>query len=274
MRLLSWNLQWCRGMDGIVDPARVAGVARQLADPDVCCFQEVAQNFASLAGSAGEDQVALLAAGFPGYSAHFAWGVDVPDAAGGRRRFGNLILSRLQVRQVLRHSLPWPAQDGTPSMPRAAIEAVIEAPWGPVRVTTTHLEYYSDAQRAAQVERLLEVNREAMAHAGAGLSSRYSSGPFQPWLRAAGGILTGDLNMRPEDPLVARLRGSYVDAWEAAHPGAARPPTFQLHDSGAEAYCCDFVFVTPDLAPRIASARVDLETQASDHQPLIVEFRP
>lgn len=267
MRLVSWNLQWCRGMDGAVDPARVARVARQIADPDVCCFQEVAQNFDSLAGSSGEDQVMLLAAGFPGFSAHFAWGVDAPDRAGGRRRFGNLILSRLAVRQVLRHSLRWPAEDDVPGMPRVAIEAVVEAPWGPVRVTTTHLEYYSAAQRAAQVELLLEVNQEAIAHSRARPSDRYASGPFQPWPRPAAGILTGDFNMRPEDPLRARLRESYVDTCEAAHA-----PTFQVHEPGDEPYCCDYVFVTPDLAPRIASVRVDAQTQASDHQPVIVEF--
>ncbi|TAK47754.1 MAG: endonuclease, partial [Betaproteobacteria bacterium] len=39
MRLLQWNIQWCRGMDGVVDPARIARLARELCDPDVCCFQ-------------------------------------------------------------------------------------------------------------------------------------------------------------------------------------------------------------------------------------------
>jgi endonuclease/exonuclease/phosphatase family metal-dependent hydrolase len=73
---------------------------------------------------------------------------------------------------VLRHSLPWPAEDDTPSMPRVALEAVIEAPWGPIRVTTTHLEYYSGAQRAAQVARLRELNAEAQTHARARPSAR------------------------------------------------------------------------------------------------------
>jgi len=61
MRLLQWNLQWCRGIDGVVDPARIARVARELGDPDICCFQEVAVNFPALAGSSGEDQAMQLA---------------------------------------------------------------------------------------------------------------------------------------------------------------------------------------------------------------------
>lgn len=274
MRLLQWNIQWCRGIDGRVDPARIACVARALCDPDVCCFQEVADNFGELEGSAGENQVELLTREFPGYDCHFAHAVDVPDGKGGRRRFGNLILSRLPVWQVLRHSLPWPAHEGVPSMPRVALEAVIDAAWGLVRVTTTHLEYYSEAQRAAQIGRLRELHAEACAHARARPSERYDSGPFAPFARPASSILSGDFNMRPEDPLVSRLLQDYRDAWRVAHPREAHPPTFCLHgkEHGEAPYCCDFVFVSEDLAPRISSVRVDLECQASDHQPVVVEF--
>ena len=274
MRLLQWNIQWCRGMDGRVDPARIARVARELCDPDVCCFQEVAANFPALEGSSGEDQVALLSRELSEYEVHFAWAVDVPDGSGARRRFGNLILSRLPVRQVLRHSLPWPAHEGVPSMPRIALEAVIEAPWGLVRVTTTHLEYYSEAQRAAQVERLREIHAEACAYHRARPTDRYQSGPFAPFPRPASSILAGDFNMRPDDRLVAELAQDYRDAWRVAHPGEPHPPTFCLHgkEHGDAPYCCDFVFVSEDLAPRIAAVRVDLACQASDHQPVVVEF--
>lgn len=274
MKLISWNIQWCRGIDGHVDPARIARVARELCDPDVCCFQEVAVNFPALAGSAGENQAETLQAQFPGYGAHFASAVDIADGGGGRRRFGNLILSRLPVRQVLRHSLPWPPEDRVPSMPRIAIEAVMEAPWGPVSVTTTHLEYYSARQRAAQVERLCDIEAERNAHAGAAPSDAYSSGPFQPFPRPASSILTGDFNMRPDDPLLARMLQTRDDAWRIAHPGAPHPPSFHVHDSQDDdaPYCCDFVFVTSDLSSRISQVRVDAQTQASDHQPVIVEF--
>src|SRR6185503_7008033 len=123
VKLISWNIQWCRGVDGKVDPARIARVTQELCDPDVICFQEVAENYDSLAGSAGENQPALLEAHFRGYSVHFACAVDVPDGKGGRRRFGNMVLSRLPVRQVFNHSLPWPAETAVPNMPRVALEA-------------------------------------------------------------------------------------------------------------------------------------------------------
>ncbi|MBS0337985.1 MAG: endonuclease/exonuclease/phosphatase family protein [Proteobacteria bacterium] len=281
MKLLQWNIQWCCGMDGKVDPARIARVAREIADPDVICFQEVAVNYPALAGSSGEDQVALLRREFPGYTAVFGVGVEAPDDSGGRRQFGNLLLSRLPVRQAFRHTLPWPAEAGTPSMPRIAVEAVVEARFGLVRVITTHLEYYSARQRLAQVERLRELHREACGHARAKPSAEYDSGPFQPFERPRRALVTGDFNMKTDDPAYARMlapfEGSeprFVDAWAHANPGKRHPPTFCVFgkEYAKEPYCCDFVFATEDLAPRLRSVRVDVDTQASDHQPVMVEL--
>ena len=96
MKLLSWNIQWGRGADGVVDLQRTIAAIRTLGEFDVLCLQEVSVGFAGLHDDRRPvDEVAVLAAAFPGYSAHFAAGVDVPDGAGGRSRFGNLTLSRL-----------------------------------------------------------------------------------------------------------------------------------------------------------------------------------
>ena len=52
---------------------------------------------------------------------------------------------------------------------------------------------------------------------------------------------------------------------------SARQATFHLFD-GETPYCCDYVFVTPDLVPRLKSIRIDTQTQASDHQPVLLEL--
>jgi endonuclease/exonuclease/phosphatase family metal-dependent hydrolase len=282
MRLLSWNIQWCRGIDGRVDPSRIASEARRLADPDVLCLQEIADNYAALAGSRGENQAELLAQAFPGHAAACAWGVDLPDGAGGRRRFGNMILSRLPLGRILRHSLPWPPASGKPSMPRIALEAVIEAPFGPLRVTTTHLEYYAASHRAVQVERLRELHAEACGHARAPAARARGDGPFRSDPRPQSAILCGDFNLRPDDPLHARLQAPFddgtprlIDAWQSAHPGEAHPPSFRLYEParGEAPHCCDFVLVSEDLAPRIAAFSIDAGTQASDHQPVLLELK-
>ena len=51
MKLVTWNVQWCLGGDGRVDPARIVAEARAFADFDVLCLQEVACNFPALQGS-------------------------------------------------------------------------------------------------------------------------------------------------------------------------------------------------------------------------------
>ncbi|HEY1231476.1 MAG TPA: endonuclease, partial [Ramlibacter sp.] len=45
MRLLTWNTQWCCGLDGEVSPLRIVRVARELLDFDVLCLQEIAVNY-------------------------------------------------------------------------------------------------------------------------------------------------------------------------------------------------------------------------------------
>ena len=65
-----------------------------------------------------------------------------------------------------------------------------------------------------------------------------------------------------------------LDAWTLAHPGEPHALTAGLHDkSWPEACCFDFVFVSADLAPRVARVEVESSTQASDHQPVLVELR-
>lgn len=276
MRLLTWNVQWCRGLDGIVDPARIAREARQLADPDILCLQEVSVGFISLPGSHGENQVDALRAALPGYQVFYAAAVDVPRADGARQRFGNVIASRFPVGRVQRHALPWPPAS-VPSMPRAALEAVVEAPFGPLRVITTHLEYYSSAHRAAQIERLRELHSQTNRETAAA----DDEGPYRPLAHPQCAIVCGDFNLPPADPLRTRFlevftggAPKFIDAWEQLHPGVPHPHTFRVHerDKGQSPYCCDYVFVTDDLAGRLRSIRVDGANRASDHQPVVVEL--
>ena len=287
MKLLSWNIQWCRGVDGRVDPERIAREVRSLADPDVICLQEVARGFDTLAGSRGEDQFALLAAAFPGYTAIEGIAVDVPGEGGGsatRRQFGNLLLSRLPLRQAWRHLLPWPADGSHADMQRVAIEAVIEAPaglanFGDLRVTTTHLAYYSATQRLAQVNALRDLHAAAQPHRQPPERADSSRGPFHWRARPGPGIVTGDFNCEPGSPGHARMLApfddgtpAFRDAWQEAYPGQAHAATVGLFDTvqWPRALACDFVFVSADLAPRITAFEVDHASAASDHQAVLL----
>ena len=283
MKLITWNIQWGCGVDGRVDLERIVRSAREMADFDVICFQEVADNFPGLKGNDQGDQFARLSALLPGYTRINGYGVDVAGDGGRRRRFGNAIFSRFTVLSARRHALPWPADPGKKTMPRVAIEATIQTAMGPVRVTTTHLEYYSDLQRRAQARRLRNLHDEACQRAGvaAEFENDESNVTFNPSPQAPDAILTGDLNFPPENAAYGEIQHplagggpAYRDAWRIAHDHAPHPPTFCVHarDYAKDPYCCDFIFVSGSLAKRVHDVSVDSTTQASDHQPLLLDI--
>jgi endonuclease/exonuclease/phosphatase family metal-dependent hydrolase len=284
VKLITWNVQWCRGVDGRVDPARIVRQAKAIADFDVLCLQEIANNYPAprLKGSRGENQFAELARLLPGYVAVPGVAVDVPAHDGGRRHFGNMLLSRLPVGQVFRHLLPYPVEGGTNGMPRIALEAIVSTGSGAMRVITTHLEYYGMKKRSAQVDDLRRIHAEGSGHARLGSIVDTTGGPFHTLVRPAATIITGDFNLEPDDVLHARMCEPFgdgapplVDAWQAAHPGLPHPATFKIYEKErpdeAELHC-DFIFVSADLVPRIRQVRVDQKTQASDHQPVLIEI--
>jgi endonuclease/exonuclease/phosphatase family metal-dependent hydrolase len=252
-----------------------------MADFDVLCMQEVADNFPGLAGNDERDQFAELSRLLPGYAMAKGFGVDVVADDGRRRRFGNVIFTRYTISSVRRHALPWPADRGTSTMPRVAIEATLQAPMGPLRVTTAHLEYYSDVQRRAQAARLRHLHDEAchrVSHPG---DSTIEGGPFDATPQSIDAILAGDFNFPPSHAAYAEIQQAgaidcppYRDAWALAHGRRPHAPTFCVHDHAysKEPYCCDFVFVSETLASRVHGVTVDPDTRASDHQPVILEL--
>lgn len=275
IRLITWNIQWGLGIDGTVDLKRIVDEARAIADFDILCLQEVSDNFSDLKGNNGSNQFAELAALLPGYTPIEGVALDIPDGAGGRRRFGNMILSRLPVAQVLRYTLPWEAA-ATRNMPRLLLEAVVETGSGPLRVMTTHLEYSSATLRRAQVEGIREAHRTAYER----VVTPREDGPGTYVLLPTSGaaVLTGDFNMKPDDPIKQRISDAFdngapalVDAWQAAHGAEKHPSSFCLYDQTYGApHCCDFVFVTEDLKARVSRIEYKQETQASDHQPVLI----
>ena len=281
MKLVSWNVQWCRGVDGRVDPDRIVRTVRSLApDADVVCMQEVARGFDTLPGSHGEDQFALLAAAFSDYTAIEGIATDVPGNGGERCQFGNLVLSRLPVQQVWRHLLPWPADAEHADMQRVAVEAVIEAPdVGALRVTCTHLGFYSAAQRLAQVDALRALRAAARGHDRAPARVDCSQGPFRWRARPLAGIVCGDFNCEPDSPAYMRMvepfsdgTRAFVDAWRVAHPGRRHDDTVGLYDTvqWPRRLACDYFFLSDDLAARVKTLAVDAASDASDHQAVVL----
>ena len=274
MKLVTWNTQWCCGLDGVVSPGRIVQGARALADFDVLCLQEIAVNYPRLEGDASQDQPAAIAQLLPGFQVFFGAAVDEFEG-GERRRFGNLVATRLPVTQVQHHPLPYPADQDVRSMPRMCTVVTVRDPrLGPVRLMTTHLEYYSKKQRMAQAQALRDLHLAYCAQADAPPQHSEDGSPFQSKVHTREAILCGDFNLESHEPEYGEVTQVLHDSWRVLHGAAKHPPTFRLYDRryGPEPVACDFVFVSDGLKDRVKSYAVDADTKVSDHQPVFVEI--
>ncbi|HEX7606954.1 MAG TPA: endonuclease, partial [Usitatibacter sp.] len=67
---------------------------------------------------------------------------------------------------------------------------------------------------------------------------------------------------------------AYRDAWPLVHRNQPHAATFCVHSQAysKSPYCCDFAFVSSDIAQRVRGVQVDAQTQASDHQPVLLDL--
>jgi endonuclease/exonuclease/phosphatase family metal-dependent hydrolase len=95
-------------------------------------------------------------------------------------------------------------------------------------------------------------------------------------------IVCGDFNSAFESAAYRKMlepiagAPAFADAWTLAHGNDARAATVGLYDREQwpdGPFACDFVFVTEDLAPRVACCEVDAHSRSSDHQPMWLELR-
>jgi endonuclease/exonuclease/phosphatase family metal-dependent hydrolase len=279
--LITWNIQWGLGVDGEVNLARLASDCARLGGADILCFQEVADGFDDLRAYDGSDQFAALTQLFPDYHLFDGVTIDWPaiDNKSVRRRFGNVILSRLPVHQVIRHALPWKYAGGE-AMQRGVLEVVIQTHEGPLRILTTHLEWSSPDLRTHQIDALRQLYQDACMRV---LDPHQpGKGPYATRPQTCDTILAGDFNMLPDDPLLAYLQSSFssphvaklCDVWPLLRGTNSHPPSMCLHDHSKEpTRCLDYIFVSQTLAARVMSIEYDQISQASDHQPVRLIIR-
>lgn len=279
MKLVTWNTQSCRGLDGKVSVQRIVEHARALADFDVLCLQEIADGYPALTAGGERDQPAAIASLLPGFRVFFGAAVDEFTGDGTRHRFGNLVATRLPVAQVQHHVLPYPADPGKESMPRACTVVTVLAPGGaPVRIMTTHLEFHSGVQRLAQARALRALHLEYFEQAQSPPKPADPGEPSGPKQHATEAILCGDFNADPASPVHATLAenselSTLWDCWTLLHGKTPHPSTFCVHERKylPQPVAFDFVYITDGLKDRVRRIAVDGHTRASDHQPVVFE---
>lgn len=170
LRVASYNIHQCRGMDLRKDPERIAAVIRSL-DADIVSLQEVLSD----PGDGSCSQVRFLA---EKTGMHMAVAGPTMRTADGR--YGNALLSRFPITTVRLHDISLGGFE-----PRGIIDADIRVGDLTVRVVSTHFGLWP-MERNRQVRRLLEILPE---------------NPVDPL------IVMGDMNgWVPGSPVMRRLR--------------------------------------------------------------------
>jgi endonuclease/exonuclease/phosphatase family metal-dependent hydrolase len=285
MKFASYNIQYGLGKDGRFDLARIAAA---VADADVIALQEV-ERFWPRSGNI--DQVAELAALLPDfywvYGPGYDMDADTGRPGGLRRQFGNMLLARTPIRTARNHLLPKYGAVGQFCLQRSAIEGTIDTPKsGALRVHSLHLSHIGDGDRAAQVEKLLDLHKNSPAEGGAWCGAHrdpaWTQGKAAPPMPQQA-LFMGDFNITTASPLYDRLVGpvsrefgrvaalsGLVDAYVAA--GNDENVGWTCDSTMTKRERIDYCLASASLAARIKRAWIDTEAQGSDHQPIWTEI--
>ncbi len=274
MKVITWNIQAAKGVDDKTDVDRIIQGTKAMGDADIICYQEVMNR---VVDGIEVNQAQLLARQFPGYQAFFGAAIDRSQPT-GRLQFGNLLLSRLPVLQHNPHRLPQPADPDSLCMPRQATEVLVQTRFGVCRIVTTHLDYFATHQRSAQVAYLRDWHEQTLDRFNRpgtiGGELQFESLPETNLSLFCGDFNMG-VNSSDYEILAANQDGdsALLDCWMIANPGTDHAPTCGIFDHiqwPEGAHCRDFFFASKALSDRVAGVQVDIETDASDHQPLIL----
>jgi endonuclease/exonuclease/phosphatase family metal-dependent hydrolase len=239
IRVMVYNIHAGWDPAGTGNLGRVAALIRE-SHADIVLLQEV-DRFTTRSNRV--DQVAQLATAT---RMHSAFGRTL-DYQGGE--YGVAILSRWPVRRdtliPLRVAPPQQRAGGSHE-PRGVLYAVLERPGGEVHVLNTHLDPSTDDRY-----RLQEIRGVAAE------AARVRSGGLV--------LVGGDLNALPASGVIISIRG---DGWRDAFAecGAGDGRTYPAE---APVKRIDYLLLSSGWHCR--EARV-LESQASDHRPLLVRL--
>jgi endonuclease/exonuclease/phosphatase family metal-dependent hydrolase len=240
VRILTYNVHRCVGVDRRLDVARVAEVIAAQS-PDIVALQELD---VGRARTGGVDQAHRLAQRL-GMAFHFNAALRVEEEL-----YGDAILTALPERLVKAGPVP-----GHPRFqrlePRGALWVSVQLNGVEMQVINTHLGLLPREQQV-----------QAAALAGADwLGSAERGAPL---------LLVGDFNATPRTVVYRTFSARLTEARRAA--SLARPtPTFP---SSMPILAIDHVFVSDRIVVDDVRTPLDpLSRVASDHLPLVVDFR-
>ena len=237
LRVMTYNVHSCIGLDGKIDIERIARVIA-LANPDVVVLQELD---VGRDRTQGLDQAGLIAR-YLEMEFHFHPAMHLEE-----EKYGDAILSHLPLKLVKAGALPG-LTDKPKLEPRGAIWAKVELHGQQINIINTHLGL-QPRERLAQIDALLAADW---------LGHPDCSGPV---------IFCGDLNAQPGSEVCRRLGQKLTDAQtllEGHRPRGTFPSRFA-------AIRIDHIYVSDDV--EVTAVEIPGSQQAkmaSDHLPLLI----
>ncbi|MCA1816258.1 MAG: endonuclease/exonuclease/phosphatase family protein [Acidobacteria bacterium] len=237
LRVMTYNIRTGIGEDKRLDLARVADVIKR-ARADLVGLQEVDRG---VERTHRVDEIAELAR-LTGMEYAFANNLRYQ---GGW--YGVAILSRFPIEGTDHRRYL-----NTREAERRGFVRVRVSAWGrPLDFVTTHLDYQHEDGRVFEARQLLE----ALGDDG--------SVPL---------VITGDFNEEPGAEAYRLTHARFADAWSDAHAdGGGGDDVGRTYPADKPTKRIDYVFYKPG-GLRATGARV-VQTEASDHRPLVVTFR-
>jgi endonuclease/exonuclease/phosphatase family metal-dependent hydrolase len=258
LRVMTYNVHSCIGMDGSVSPRRIARVIARY-DPDVVALQELDTNMTS---AIMLDQASTIAAELD-MEFYFH-----PVRASLNGEFGNAILSKypiklIQLSALSRLSKPRKLQISTLSQPRGRMEVEINVNGTRLRLVNTHFGLTPE-------ERKVQV-RDLFTNAGqdgdeTGLAATGST-------KIVPTILCGDFNSTPKQYAYKEICRVMHDVEKAlAHKAKARMSK-KTFPSRYPTVRLDHIFIDEKIKVKsIVVPENQLTKVASDHLPLIADL--
>ncbi len=236
LRLMTYNVHSCVGLDGKVSIERIARVIAQ-NKPDIVALQELdhgrkrTQNYNQAA------EIAKLL----NMEYHFHPLVKVKT-----EKYGDAILSRLPIREVKKHTLPKPGNMKWLET-RGAIEITISVNKTQIRIVNTHLGLTA-REKQMQIDYILE---KILAENN----------------RVENTVLCGDFNFSPKSSYYKKV----TECLDCKNSGEM---SFRTWPSRYPLARIDHVFFKGDIEIITAETpRNDLAEMASDHLPIVSCFR-
>jgi len=273
MKILSWNIQSGKNCSGRIDLNQTLNHIVSLGEFDVICLQEVARHMQEYCSENQPDQVKLIQQALPEHTSTWGTGFSWPGES-GRQEFGNLTLVKSELLDMKVHQLPKPAAPGTHQMQRVAVETIVQSAVGPLSIVNVHLAFHDQNERKLQVERLCLLEEER--------SQQFSRpkaqgiGAYQLLAMPASRVMCGDFNCDTSSPEYLHMcdRG-WIDAWVLARGHEEHLPTCGIYDQNQwpqGAHCRDYFWLSNGQRDVKVDMTVDIKTDLSDHQPIILEI--